>query len=77
VREVATAIIEQGLDKLGYRYLELDDCWSATTRSREGELQPDLTRFPEGMAALADYVHSRGLRLGLCKCWNCLLALAC
>lgn len=74
VREVATAIVDQGLDKLGYLYIELDDCWSATTRSPAGELQPDIARFPEGMASLADWVHSRGLRLGLCECWGGSLA---
>ena len=65
VREVADAMVEQGMTALGYTYVNLDDCWSATNRSADGELQPDTSRFPSGIAALADYVHSRGLLLGL------------
>ena len=37
-------------------------------------MQPDASKFPEGMAALVSYIHSRGLRAGICECRNCLPA---
>lgn len=48
--------------------LQLDDCWAATNRTADGNLQPDPTRFPSGIPALAEYVHQRGLYLGLYTC---------
>ncbi|KOV59651.1 hypothetical protein ADK64_32700 [Streptomyces sp. MMG1121] len=45
--------------------MTVDDCWTATTRNSDGNLQADGARFPDGMRALADYVHSNGLRFGL------------
>jgi alpha-galactosidase len=46
----------------------MDDCWSATTRDANGNLQPEPSQFPNGMKALADYVHSKGLKIGLYTC---------
>ena len=68
VRQIADAIVSQGLDKLGWRYVALDDCWSSKSRSADGQLQPDRARFPEGMAALAEYLHARSLLFGLYTC---------
>eukprot|EP01147_Barroeca_monosierra_P006997 gene6997-7629_t len=68
IRSVADSIVEQGLDKLGYRYINLDDCWSAHTRNETGHLQPNPILFPSGMRALADYIHSLGLYIGLYTC---------
>ena len=48
----------------GYEYLNSDDCWENWSRSPGGKLAPNSTRFPHGMRALADYVHSLGLKLG-------------
>jgi alpha-galactosidase len=45
--------------------VNLDDCWAAPQRDAAGRLVPDPVRFPHGIAALADYVHARGLRLGI------------
>jgi len=45
--------------------VNLDDCWSDTKRDAQGRLQPVQWQFPSGMKALADYVHSKGLKLGL------------
>jgi len=45
----------------------LDDCW-AGPRDPNGSVTADPTRFPSGMKALADYVHSKGLKLGLYTC---------
>jgi len=60
----ADAIVSQGLDKLGYIYVNIDDCW-AQSRSSDGTVQPDPTTFPKGMKDVADYVHSKGLKFGI------------
>ncbi|NMO89272.1 glycoside hydrolase family 27 protein [Actinomycetospora sp. TBRC 11914] len=65
VREQADALVRTGLRDVGYRFVNLDDCWAAPQRDAAGRLVPDPVRFPHGIAALADYVHARGLRLGL------------
>ena len=43
--ETADAIVEKGLDKLGYKYVALDDCWSDTKRDVNGNLQPEKKVF--------------------------------
>jgi alpha-galactosidase len=65
VRAQADALVRTGLRDVGYRYVNLDDCWAARQRDAAGRLVPDPVRFPHGIAALADYVHARGLRLGI------------
>jgi alpha-galactosidase len=65
IRQTADAIVANGLDALGYRYVNIDDCWMASTRDAQGRLQADPTRFPGGIKALGDYVHARGLKLGI------------
>jgi alpha-galactosidase len=65
VKETVDSIVANGLDKLGYNYVALDDCWSDTKRDENGHLQPEAKKFPNGMKALADYVHSKGLYFGL------------
>ena len=47
------------------RYINIDDCWLAHERDRRGKLQPDATRFPSGIKALGEYVHSKGLKFGI------------
>eukprot|EP00756_Hemistasia_phaeocysticola_P054478 Hpha_TRINITY_DN30397_c0_g1::TRINITY_DN30397_c0_g1_i1::g.147140::m.147140/K01204/NAGA; alpha-N-acetylgalactosaminidase len=65
VKEVADVLSTSEWKEAGYSYLNIDDCWSAFQRSPQGELVPDPDRFPSGMASLADYVHGKGLRLGI------------
>jgi alpha-galactosidase len=65
VRAQADALVSTGLRDAGYRYVNLDDCWASPRRDAAGRLVPDPVRFPHGIAALADYVHARGLRLGI------------
>ncbi|SDM21583.1 NPCBM/NEW2 domain-containing protein [Nonomuraea jiangxiensis] len=62
VRQAADALAR--LAPLGYRYVIIDDCWLAPQRTN-GALAPDPARFPAGIGALADYVHGKGLKLGL------------
>ncbi|XP_011076596.1 alpha-galactosidase 3-like [Sesamum indicum] len=65
IKETADALITTGLAKLGYNYVNIDDCWSEPTRNSEGKMVPDSKAFPSGIKALADYVHSKGLKLGI------------
>jgi alpha-galactosidase len=65
IRETADAMVESGMRDAGYRYVNIDDCWEAPARDANGDLVADSTRFPGGLAAVADYVHARGLKLGI------------
>eukprot|EP00051_Salpingoeca_urceolata_P033164 m.19286 g.19286 ORF g.19286 m.19286 type:complete len:914 (-) comp5913_c0_seq1:132-2873(-) len=64
VRATADAIVAKGLHKVGFKYVNIDDCWQVQ-RFANGSIIPDPVRFPSGMKALADYVHSKGLLFGL------------
>ena len=65
VREIADAMVASGMKDAGYQYIILDDWWMASSRDSNGNLVPDPIKFPNGMKAVADYVHSKGLKLGL------------
>ncbi|KAK3189192.1 hypothetical protein Dsin_028753 [Dipteronia sinensis] len=65
IRETADALVSSGLSKLGYKYVNLDDCWGESKRDSQGNLVANKTTFPSGIKALADYVHSKGLKLGI------------
>ncbi|HEV8133950.1 MAG TPA: alpha-galactosidase [Pyrinomonadaceae bacterium] len=64
IREMADAIVTSGMKDAGYVYLVIDDCWQID-RDAQGNILADPQRFPSGMKALADYVHSKGLKFGL------------
>ena len=64
IRATADAMVESGMKDAGYEYVNIDDCWHGA-RDSLGFIQPDPERFPSGMKALADYVHSKGLKLGI------------
>jgi len=64
VRRTADALVASGMRDAGYVYVNIDDCWQGQ-RDADGFLQADPERFPSGIAALADYVHERGLKLGI------------
>ena len=58
------ALISSGLKDLGYEYMNLDDCWQIK-RDENKTIVPDPTTFPNGIKPLADYAHSKGLKLGV------------
>lgn len=62
VRSTADALVATGLKDAGYVYLNIDDTWEGK-RDANGFIQPN-EKFPD-MKALADYVHSKGLKLGI------------
>ena len=53
-----------GLDKLGYDHINLDDCWMQEKRTDDGHVQIS-EKFPSGMKALGDYLHSKRLKFGV------------
>lgn len=64
VREVADKVAGQGLKDLGYQYIVIDDLWQSG-RDEKGHIRPDPDKFPGGIKAVADYVHSKGLKFGI------------
>lgn len=66
VRSTAEALRDLGMQELGYNYIVVDDCWSVKgKRDGNGDLIADPAKFPSGMAALADYLHSLGFKFGI------------
>ncbi len=75
--DTADALVRLGLDKLGYNYVNIDDCWMQHDRDASGNLQVDTTRFPgtdprlpagssaSPLRALGDYLHAKGLKFGI------------
>jgi len=68
VKGIADKFIELGLKDAGYEYIVLDDGWMAKERDANGNLVADPIKFPSGMKALADYIHSKGLKFGIYNC---------
>lgn len=64
IREMADAMVESGLADAGYKYIFIDDLWQGG-RDNHNNIIPDPKKFPHGMKAVADYVHSKGLKLGI------------
>jgi alpha-galactosidase len=60
-------MVQSGMKDAGYRYVVIDDYWHGE-RDSLGFIRPDPLRFPSGMKALADYVHSKGLKFGIYSC---------
>jgi len=64
IRDMADTLVNTGMRDAGYNYINIDDCWHGQ-RDKNGFIQADKTHFPSGIKALADYVHSKGLRIGI------------
>eukprot|EP00051_Salpingoeca_urceolata_P007759 m.100284 g.100284 ORF g.100284 m.100284 type:complete len:477 (+) comp15387_c0_seq2:134-1564(+) len=58
-------MVSRGFRDAGYDIVWIDDCWARNSRNSSGSLVPDPERWPFGLKAVADYVHSRGMKLGL------------
>ena len=65
IRETADAMVSSGLKDAGFSYIVIDDIWQGGRDSTTVLLFPDRTRFPSGIKALSDYVHSKGLKFGI------------
>jgi alpha-galactosidase len=64
VRQAADAMVSSGMKDAGFQYIVIDDCWQ-TRRDKDGNIVVDSQNFPSGIKALADYVHSKGLKFGI------------
>jgi alpha-galactosidase len=65
IEQTADAFVSSGLKAAGYTYVNIDDCWMTHSRDASGRLVPDPAKFPDGIKGTADYVHARGLKLGI------------
>ncbi|MGV4988543.1 glycoside hydrolase family 27 protein [Streptomyces sp. NRAIS4] len=70
VRQAADAMVSSGMKDAGYQYVVVDDCWFDPQRDSAGNLRADPTKFPSGMKALGDYIHSKGLKFGIYEAPN-------
>ena len=69
IRETADLFVSLGLKDAGYEYVVIDDGWMKMERDPETYLLvPDPEKFPNGIKALADSVHSKGLKFGIYNC---------
>lgn len=64
IKQAADAMVSNGMKDAGYTYVVIDDCWHGQ-REANGNIQPDTKRFPSGIRALSDYIHSKGLKFGI------------
>jgi len=64
VKGAADAMVSSGMKDAGYQYIVIDDCWQVK-RDEKGNIVPYQDRFPNGIKAVADYVHSKGLKFGI------------
>ena len=67
-RKLQTPWSPQVLADAGYQYVVIDDGWSLRERDGNKRLVPDPEKFPSGMKALSDYIHSKGLKFGIHSC---------
>jgi alpha-galactosidase len=67
IKEMADAMVSSGMKEAGYQYINIDDCWQIS-RDENGNIVADSVKFPSGIKAVADYVHSRGLKFGIYTC---------
>ena len=68
LRDMVDAYVSSGMRDAGYTYFVLDDGWMSKERDSNGSLVADPKKFPSGMKAFADYVHSKGLKFGIYNC---------
>ncbi|MBS1705260.1 MAG: glycoside hydrolase family 27 protein [Armatimonadetes bacterium] len=68
VKDVANIFVRDGYKDAGYEYVVIDDLWEADERTADGKLTWDTDKFPSGIPALADYIHSKGLKFGIYSC---------
>lgn len=64
IKSVADAMVEEGLVDLGYEYIFIDDGWQGG-RDKRNNIIANPEKFPSGMKALADYLHSKGMKIGI------------
>ena len=68
IKGTADTMIANGMRDAGYVYIVVDDCWEAKERGPDGNIVADPVKFPSGMKALGDYLHSKGFKFGIHNC---------
>lgn len=68
IKDVADIFVSKGYKDAGYEYVVIDDCWSLKERDENGNIVTDPSKFPNGIKALADYIHNKGLKFGIYSC---------
>ncbi len=64
IKRIADAMVSSGMAEAGYRYIIIDDGWQGG-RDNKNNIIADPKKFPSGIKALADYIHDKGLKLGI------------
>jgi alpha-galactosidase len=64
IKNMADAVVKSGMKAAGYEYVNIDDCWQVS-RDANANIVVDPQRFPHGMKAVGDYIHSLGLKFGV------------
>ena len=64
IKSMADAVVKSGMKDAGYIYVNIDDCWQVS-RDAHGDIVVEPQRFPHGMKAVGDYIHSLGLKFGV------------
>jgi alpha-galactosidase len=64
IKNMADAVVKSGMKDSGYQYVNIDDCWQVG-RDANANIVVDPQRFPHGMKAVGDYIHSLGLKFGV------------
>jgi alpha-galactosidase len=65
IRQIADSMVSTGMKDVGYQYINIDDLWQLPERDKNGKIQINTEKFPYGIKAVADYVHSKGFKLGI------------
>lgn len=65
IKAIALAMVSNGMRDAGYEYINIDDCWQVGRDNVTGAIIADPARFPSGMKAVADFVHSQGFKFGV------------
>jgi len=68
LHDMVDTYVASGMREAGYKYFTLDDGWMTMERDKNGQLEADPKKFPSGIKAFADYVHSKGLKFGIYNC---------
>ncbi|MFF5189217.1 ricin-type beta-trefoil lectin domain protein [Streptomyces sp. NPDC000345] len=65
IKQQTDAFVAAGLPAAGYQYVNIDEGWWQGTRDSDGNITVDTSEWPGGMSAIADYIHSKGLKAGI------------
>ncbi|MET9913241.1 ricin-type beta-trefoil lectin domain protein [Streptomyces sp. NPDC006476] len=65
IKQQVDAFVAAGLPTAGYKYINIDEGWWQGTRDSAGNITVDESEWPGGMSAIADYIHSKGLKAGI------------